>query len=74
MKYLHDPADAGGKRFAVDPVAHGWYDALYYQDCYDFCHRGNGGEPTFAADQGSWMWYSVGGDPTMPSRGRGRSR
>jgi hypothetical protein len=62
-KYLHDPSDAAGKRFAVSP-AHGWYDALYYQDCYDFCHRGNGGSPVFSAAQGSWMWYSVGGDPS----------
>lgn len=63
VKYLHDPSDApAGQRFAVNPV-HGWYDALYYQDCYDFCHRGNGGAPTFSANQGSWMWYSVGGDP-----------
>jgi len=63
VKYLHDPSDApAGQRFAVSP-AHGWYDALFYQDCYDFCHRGNAGEPTFSAPQGSRMWYSVGGDP-----------
>ena len=66
VKYLHDPSDAPeGQRFATS-APHGWYDALYYQDCYDFCHRGNGGEPTFSANQGSWMWYSVGGDPTDP--------
>jgi hypothetical protein len=65
-KYLHDPADAAGKRFALDPVPHGWYEALYYQDCYDFCHYGNGGDPTFTAAQGTWMWYSVGGDPYDP--------
>ncbi|MDP1795205.1 MAG: immune inhibitor A [Acidimicrobiales bacterium] len=64
VKYLHDPSDApAGQRFAVNP-AHGWYNALYNQDCYDFCHRGNGGAPAFSAPQGSWMWYSVGGDPT----------
>jgi len=63
VKYLHDPSDApAGQRFAVNP-AHGWYDALFYQDCYDFCHRGNGPTPTFSAHQGTWMWYSVGGDP-----------
>ena len=43
VKYVHDPSDVpAGQRFAVSP-AHGWYDALYQQDCYDFCHRGNGG-------------------------------
>jgi hypothetical protein len=61
-KYLHNQADAAGKRFAVSPAG-GWYDALYSQDCYDFCHRGNAGPPTFSANQGKWMWYSVGGDP-----------
>ena len=65
VKYLHDPADAAGKRFAVNP-AHGWYDALFNQDCYDYCHYGNGGAPTFTASQGTWMWYSVGGDPMDP--------
>jgi len=64
-KYLHNAADAAGKRFGVSPVG-GWNDALYNQDCYDFCHRGNGGQPTFSAPQGEWMWYSVGGDPYDP--------
>ena len=74
-KYLVNPADAAGRRFAVFPPSNGvngqfpsdsthWYEALYYQDCFDFCHRGNYGAPTFAAEQGEWMWYSVGGDPS----------
>ena len=61
-KYILDPADAAGKRFAVEPDG-GWYDALYQQDCNDFCHRGYSGQPTFSAPQGSWMWYSVASDP-----------
>ncbi len=65
MKYLVDPSDApAGQRFMGTAAAHGWYEALYYQDCYDFCHRGNYGAPTFSANQGEWMWYSVGGDPS----------
>ena len=69
VKYLHDPSDApAGQRFMGTTPAHGWYEALYSQDCYDFCHRGNAGAPTFSANQGKWMWYSVGGDPTDASR------
>ena len=67
IKYLHDPSDVpAGQRFYNTTPAHGYYDALWYQDCYDFCHRGNAGAPTFSAKQGKWMWYSVGGDPTDP--------
>jgi hypothetical protein len=67
VKYLHDPSDVpAGQRFVAVAPAHGWYDALYFQDCYDFCHRGNAGAPTFSAPQGQWMWYSVGGDPADP--------
>jgi hypothetical protein len=63
-KYLYDPSDAvpGSYYFPDAWPAHGWNDALYYQDCYDFCHHDVAvGDPVFTANQGTWMWYSTPG-------------
>lgn len=62
VKYIVNPADAGGKRFAVDPAS-GWNDALYYQDCYDFCHTNQRPAPAaYSAPQGSWMYNTASSD------------
>jgi hypothetical protein len=70
VKYIADRTDAAPGAFYYPDAwpPHGWYDALFYQDCYDRCHVGYVGysgaaTSNFSAQQGSWMWYSVGGDP-----------
>jgi hypothetical protein len=62
VKYFYDPADAEpGAYYGADP-AHGWNDALYYQECYDFCHHDIAGDnPVFSAYQGTWMWFTTAG-------------
>jgi len=72
--FLNDQADANGEYYyLVDPTpAGGYYDAMYYQKCYDLCHRDGGYNPPFdfSAYQGKRMWYSVAGDSndSVPTR------